>query len=55
MKRPPRPTRAEKIELTKQLINKGYAMSRSEAEERLKQMSVEERNRLKHVADTNTK
>lgn len=55
MKRPKRLTRNEKIELTKQLINKGYALSRAEAETRLKAMPPEERNKLKnHVADTDT-
>lgn len=54
MKRTKRLTRNDKIELTKQLIAKGYALSRAEAEARLKEMPPEERNRLKHVADTDT-
>lgn len=54
MKRAKRLTRNDKIELTKQLINKGYALSRAEAEARLKDMPPEEHNRLKHVADTDT-
>jgi hypothetical protein len=54
MKRAKRLTRNEKIELTKQLIDKGYALSRAEAEARLKEIPPEERNRLKHVADTDT-
>ena len=54
MKRPKRLTKNEKIELTKQLIAKGYTLSRAEAEARLKEMPPEELNRLKHVADTDT-
>ena len=54
MKRAKRLTRNDKIELTKQLIDKGYALSRAEAEARLKEMPPEERNRIKHVADTDT-
>ena len=54
MKREKRLTRNQKIELTKRLIDKGYALSRAEAEARLKEMPPEERNRLKHVADTDT-
>ena len=54
MKREKRLTRTQKIELTKQLIAKGYALSRAEAEARLKEIPPEERNRLKHVADTDT-
>lgn len=55
MKQAKRLTRNEKIALTEQLVKKAYALSCSEAEQRLKEMTSEERNKLsKHVADTNT-
>lgn len=47
MKRPKKLTRAEKVALTKKLINDGYALSRAEAEERLKAMSPEQRNKAR--------